>query len=90
MCIFAKYKDIFGKSNEGVHSIRLFDFAIVDFIMTFIGAYIISLYYKKDVCLIFLLLFIFGQILHVLFCVKTKFISLFCYLQSDTRQDYLD
>jgi len=78
MCIFAKYKDIFGKSNEGVHSIRLFDFAIIDVIMTFIGAYFISQYYKKNVWLIFILLFIYGQIFHVLFCVKTKFISLFC------------
>ena len=77
MCIFAKYKDIFGKSNEGVHSLRLFDFAIVDFIMTFIGAYILSQYYKKNVWLIFILIFIYGQILHALFCVKTKFISLF-------------
>jgi hypothetical protein len=78
MCIFAKYKDIFGKSNEGVHSIRLFDFAIVDIIMTFVGAYFISQYLKKDIWLIFILLFIYGQILHALFCVKTKFISLFC------------
>jgi hypothetical protein len=78
MCIFAKYKDIFGKSNEGVHSIRLFDFAIVDIIMTFVCAYFISQYLKKDIWLIFILLFIYGQILHALFCVKTKFISLFC------------
>ena len=78
MCIFAKYKDIFGKSNEGVHSVRLFDFALIDVIMTFIGAYFIAQYYKKDIWLIFILLFIFGQILHALFCVKTKFISLFC------------
>jgi hypothetical protein len=79
MCIFANHKDIFGKPNEGVHSIRLFDFAIVDIIMTFIGAYILSQYYKKNVWLIFILIFIYGQILHALFCVKTKFISLFCH-----------
>jgi hypothetical protein len=77
MCIFAKHKDIFGKPNEGVHSVRLFDFAVIDVIMTFIGAYFISQYYKKNVWLIFLLSFICGQIFHALFCVKTKFISLF-------------
>jgi hypothetical protein len=77
MCIFAKYKDIFGKPNEGVHSIRIFDFAIIDIIMTFIGAYFISKYYKINIWLIFTLLFIYGQILHALFCVETKFISLF-------------
>lgn len=77
MCIFAKYKDIFGKPKEGVHSIRLFDFAIIDIIMTFVGAYFISKYYKINIWLIFTLLFIYGQILHALFCVETKFISLF-------------
>jgi hypothetical protein len=77
MCIFAKYKDIFGKPKEGIHSIRIFDFAIIDIIMTFVGAYFISKYYKINVCLIFTLLFIYGQILHALFCVETKFISLF-------------
>lgn len=77
MCIFAKYKDIFGKPRESVHSIRIFDFAIIDIIMTFIGAYFISKYYKINIWLTFTLLFIYGQILHALFCVKTKFISLF-------------
>jgi len=77
MCIFAKYKDIFGKSREGVHSIRIFDFAIIDIIMTFVGAYFISKYYNINIWLTFILLFIYGQILHVLFCVETKFISLF-------------
>ena len=72
MCIFAKYKDIFGKPKEGVHSIRLFDFAIIDIIMTFVGAYFISKYYKINIWLIFTLLFIYGQILHALFCVETK------------------
>ena len=78
MCIFAIHKDIFGKPNEGVHSYRLLDFAIIDVIMTFVGAFFISQYYNKNVWLIFILLFIYGQILHALFCVKTKFISLFC------------
>jgi hypothetical protein len=77
MCIFSKYKNIFGEPNKGAHSIRLFDFAIIDIIMTCIGAYFIYKYYKINVWLMFLLLFIFGQILHALFCVKTKFINLF-------------
>jgi hypothetical protein len=78
MCIFSKYKDIFGKSNESVHSIRLLDFAFIDVIMTFIGAYYISKYYNNNIWTMFTLLFIYGEILHLLFCVETKFISLFC------------
>ena len=33
--------EIFGKPNEGIHSYRLFNIAIVDVIMTFILAYVL-------------------------------------------------
>jgi hypothetical protein len=77
MCIFSQYKDILGVSREGVHSIRVFDYAIIDIIMTIIGAVIISYFFKINVILIFIYLFILGQILHILFCVETKFVSVF-------------
>ena len=48
MCIFAKYKNIFGEPRKGVHSYRLFDFAIIDFIFTIIPIYIIGLYYNYN------------------------------------------
>jgi len=35
-----KYKDILGKPGEGIHSIRLFNVAIMDVLFTIIGAYI--------------------------------------------------
>jgi hypothetical protein len=82
MCIFSQYKDIFGVSREGVHSIRVFDFAIVDIIMTLIGAIIISYFFKFNLILIFIYLFILGQVLHILFCVETKFVSLFFNLKN--------
>ena len=37
-----KYKDIFGKPNEGVHKYRLFNIAIVDMSFTIIAAAIIA------------------------------------------------
>ena len=37
-----KYKDIFGKPNEGVHKHRLFNIAIVDMSFTIIAAAIIA------------------------------------------------
>jgi hypothetical protein len=77
MCLFYKWKDIFGKPNENIHSIRLFDFAIIDILMTLLGAFLLSKYFKKNSCLLFIILFIYGQIFHILFCVKTKFIVLF-------------
>ena len=38
-----KYKDALGKPNVGIHSYQIFNIAIADVIMTFIGAFIISL-----------------------------------------------
>ena len=47
-CPFNKFKYIFGKEGEGVHSYRLFDIAIIDVIMTVIGAIIISYFFKYN------------------------------------------
>jgi uncharacterized membrane protein len=87
MCIFAQYKDILGVPREGIHSIRVYDFAIVDFIMTFVGACIIAYFFKMNVFLVFLYLFILGEYLHILFCVDTKFLSIFFNLKKDTKNN---
>ena len=79
MCIFAKYSNIFGEPRKGVHSYRLYDFAIIDIIFTMIGTFLIGTYYKYNfnkMIILFLIIFFIGQILHLLFCVKTKFIQI--------------
>jgi len=87
MCIFAQYKDILGVPREGIHDIRVYDFAIVDFVMTFIGACIIAYFFKMNVFFVFLYLFILGEYLHILFCVETKFLSIFFNLKKDTKNN---
>ena len=87
MCIFAQYKDILGVPREGIHGTRLYDFAIVDFVMTFIGACIIAYFFKMNVFFVFLYLFILGEYLHILFCVDTKFLSIFFNLKKDTKNN---
>ena len=87
MCIFAQYKDILGVPREGIHATRLYDFAIVDFFMTFIGACIIAYFFKMNVFFVFLYLFILGEYLHILFCVDTKFLSIFFNLKKDTKNN---
>jgi hypothetical protein len=67
-----KYKDIFGKVGEGPHSYRLFDIAVVDVTLTILGAFIIYLFFPQYKFLyILIILFIFGIIIHRLFCVRT-------------------
>ncbi len=66
-----KYKDIFGKPREGLHSYRIFDIAIVDLILTIFAAYLLSFYINYDFTLILILLLVMGVILHYIFGVKT-------------------
>lgn len=71
--MFCQYSEIFGKIKEGVHQYRLFNLAIVDVIMTFIGAYFLQkVFFKKyKYYQVLLGLFILGIILHRIFCVRT-------------------
>jgi hypothetical protein len=66
-----KYKNIFGKPNEGVHSYRIFNLAIVDIIATLIAAFLISYFFKISFFYTSIFLFILGILFHKLFCVKT-------------------
>ena len=66
-----KYKDALGVPGQGVHSYRIFNIAIVDVIMTVIGAYLFSLIFRTSFLYTTIVLFILGIILHKIFCVKT-------------------
>jgi hypothetical protein len=74
LCI---YSEIFGIPNKGIHKYRLFNLAIVDVIFTIIGGYLLhhffikNLYPKIKLWQIIIILFIFGIIMHRIFCVKT-------------------
>lgn len=72
-----KFSKIGGKVGKGIHSYRILDIAIVDVIMTIIGAYIIHHFYptlvhpEYNLPIITAGLFVFGIICHRLFCVRT-------------------
>ena len=68
-----KYKDIFGKVGEGLHSYRLFNIAIVDVISTIFVAYLLKIYIfpQRSFLKLTIILFLLGIILHKIFCVKT-------------------
>ena len=67
-----KYAYALGKTGKGIHSIRLFNIAIVDVLVTVLIAYIISKKIKKKFSIVLVILFLIGIVLHKLFCVKTK------------------
>ena len=66
-----QYKDIFGKVGEGVHSIRLFNIAVVDVVVTILWAYGLHRWLQWNFWFALIILFISGIILHRLFCVRT-------------------
>jgi hypothetical protein len=66
-----KYKHVFGKEKEGVHSIRVFNIAVVDVVFSLLGAWCIS--YATGVPLAWCVIgvFVTGVVAHRLFCVNT-------------------
>lgn len=70
--MFCKYRHIFGKEGEGVHSYRIFGVAAVDLVLTIVAAILISLYTGANVVVVFAVLMILAIFLHWLFCVKTR------------------
>jgi hypothetical protein len=60
-----------GVPNEGVHSIRVFNVAIIDVVLVFIVAYILYYYTDGNFWMYLIVLFILGIILHRVFCVRT-------------------
>lgn len=76
MSFFTKYKDIFGKPNEGLHAHRTYGFATIDIVLTIIAAIIISKYWKYTFISALISLFIIAQVLHYLVGVETAFIKM--------------
>jgi len=73
-----KYRDIFGKVGQGGHSLRFFNIAVLDTVLTFVAAYIINYYLKTDsLLLIFFILIILSILIHKAFCVETTLTKMF-------------
>ena len=66
-----KYKNLIGKEGTGVHSYRIFNIAIVDVIVTFVGAYLLSILLKTNFWYTQIFVFATGILMHRIFCVRT-------------------
>ena len=63
------FKNLLGASGTGIHSIRIFNIAIVDVLLTFVLAYFTK--GKHNFWKVLLFWFIAGIIIHLIFCVNT-------------------
>jgi len=66
-----QYQNALGEPGKGVHSYRFMGVAIVDVIMTIIGAYILHYYSGYNFWIVLGGLFLLGIFLHRLFHVRT-------------------
>ena len=71
MVNLCKYKDLFGKPNEGIHQYRIFDIAIVDVIVVVFCSWIISRILRLPFLLTLAIIFAIGIVVHRLVCVRT-------------------
>ena len=81
MCIFKEYKNIFGEIGKGAHKYRFLNTALVDYILTILGAILIT--YLTDIPLVLTTigLLVLGIIFHYLFGVNTntlKYLGITC------------
>lgn len=71
--MLCEYSELIGKVGEGIHSYRLFNIAILDVIITMIGAYFLQqkLVSNYSYLQVLIVVFIMGIISHRIFCVRT-------------------
>lgn len=69
--MLCQYKNIFGKEGEGPHSLRIFNIAIIDLLLTIIVAAIISYFTKYNFIIVLIILLLLGIIMHRIFCVNS-------------------
>ena len=78
----SKYKNIFGYPGTGVHQYKFKGTAIVDYVLTIAGAFIITYYTDIPLVITTIGLLLLGIILHYLFGIRSQaiqYISKFIY-----------
>ena len=73
----SKYKDIFGKPGTGVHQYRFKGTAIIDYLLTIIGAFIITYFTDIPLVLTTIGILLAGIIFHYLFGIRSHVIRYF-------------
>ncbi len=67
-----QFKNIFGPASQGIHSWRIFDTPIVDWVGTFVLAYGLSHVSHINFVWSLLIMIALGAIIHSLMCVDSR------------------
>jgi len=71
-CPFSKYRDIFGKQNTGVHESKFVGTSLVDYVLSILGAIVLTYFTKIPLVLTTIGILLLGIIFHMLFGVQTQ------------------
>lgn len=74
-CPFIKYKHIFGIPGKGLHRFRIFNTALIDYILTIALALILTHFTGIPLVINTILSFVLGIVFHILFGVQTNTLS---------------
>lgn len=69
------FSNLLGTPGEGVHSIRLGGYAVIDVALTIIAAYFTSLSAKISFVVALLVWFVVGEIMHYTYGVQSAFLT---------------
>ena len=72
LCPFAAHKDIFGAPGTGAHALRLFDIAIVDYLLTIIVAVLTTGLTKVPISITTIGWLLVSILFHMLFGVESN------------------
>ena len=70
------YRFMFGKPGEGPHAYRFMGIAVVDLILTFIAAWLITIGTGYSIQVTFGSLFILGEVLHYYYGTQTAVLTM--------------
>jgi len=69
-----RFKDSLGQPGVGVHR-RVFNIAMFDMLLTVLLSYAVAKWLKQGFVRTLVILFLIGELLHVLFCVETTVVK---------------
>lgn len=67
--------NMFGQPNSGIHKCHIGPFAVFDTLATLVASLVIALLLRRNVLVVFCILFVIGELMHVLFGVQTTFLT---------------
>ena len=70
------YRYLFGKPGEGPHAYRFMGIAVVDTVLTFLAAWLITLATGYSIQVTFGTLFILGEVLHYYYGTQTAVLTM--------------